>query len=123
MEPYQSFEEMCKGLAAHPEAWAKVRDEQNYMPLLAVLEHPYSFVVTRLVEGLVAAGLPRTEVECITLRELVIFALAGPVKWGWGTRYPGPKRGAPLTMRLLRRSNAWRKTSAFRSASGTELSQ
>ena len=56
MEPYRTFEEICEGLAAHREAWAKVRDEQNYMPLLAVLEHPYSFVVTRLVD--VGSGLP-----------------------------------------------------------------
>jgi hypothetical protein len=39
-----------------------------------MLKHPYSFVVTRLIDGLVAAGIPRTEVERISLRELVVFA-------------------------------------------------
>ena len=38
----------------------------------------------RLVEGLLAAGLPRSEVEGVSLRDLVIFALTGPLKWGWG---------------------------------------
>jgi pimeloyl-ACP methyl ester carboxylesterase len=84
MEPYQTFEEICKGLAARPETWAKVRDEQKYMPLLPLLEHPYSLVATRLVGDLVAAGLPRTEVERISLGDLVVFALAGPAKWAWG---------------------------------------
>ena len=84
MEPYQPFEEICKGLAARPDAWARVRDGQNYMPLLPVLEHPYSLVVAQLFDRLIAAGLPRTEVERISLRELVVFALGGPLKWGWG---------------------------------------
>jgi hypothetical protein len=41
-------------------------------------------VDARLVEGLVAAGLPHSEVERVSLRDLVIFALTGPLKWGWG---------------------------------------
>src|SRR5215471_10438991 len=84
MEPYQPFEEICKGLAARPDAWAKVCDGQNYMPLLPVLERPYSPVVAQLVDELIAVGLPRAEVERISLRELVVFALTGPLKWGWG---------------------------------------
>ena len=40
MEPYLTLEENCKALAARPDARAKVRDKQNYMPLLPVLEHP-----------------------------------------------------------------------------------
>jgi hypothetical protein len=84
MQPYWTLEELCQSLATHPEAWAQIRDGQSYIPLLPVLEHPYAFVVMRLVDGLVAAGLPRAEVERVSLREFVVFALAGPMRWGWG---------------------------------------
>ena len=84
MQPYQTLEEICKGLVARPEVWAKMRDEQSCIPLLPVLEHPYAFVAARLVDGLVAAGLPRAEAERVSLRELVVFALAGPMRRGWG---------------------------------------
>jgi hypothetical protein len=49
MQPYQTFEEICVGLATHPEAWAKVCEGQTYIPLLPFLEHPYSTVVAHLV--------------------------------------------------------------------------
>jgi len=84
MQPYSTFEEVCKSLAAHPEAWAKICHGQSYIPLLPVLEHAYDFIVMRLVDGLVGAGLPRAEVERVSLRELVVFALSGPMRWGWG---------------------------------------
>jgi hypothetical protein len=84
MQPYQTFEEICRGLATHPEAWTKIRDKQSYIPLLPFLEHPFSVVATRLIDGLVVAGLPRSDAERVSLRELVVFALTGPMKWGWG---------------------------------------
>src|SRR5262249_51358893 len=80
----RSFEQICAGLAAHREAWAEIRDQRSYIALLPFLEHPYSVVVEKLVEGLVAAGLPRAEAEGVCLREVVVFALPGPMKWGWG---------------------------------------
>ena len=84
MQPYQTFEEICAGLATHPEAWAKVCEGQTYIPLLPFLEHPYSTVVAHLVDRLEAAGLLRTEAERVSLRQLVVFALTGPMRWGWG---------------------------------------
>ena len=84
MPPYQTFEQICDGLAAHPEAWARTRDGQDYIPLLPFLEHPYPFVAARLTDGLATAGIPRAEVERVSLRRLVDFALAGPMRWGWG---------------------------------------
>src|SRR5262249_8428999 len=84
MEPYWTIEEICTAIARNAEQWAAVRDGQSFVPLLAFLEHPYSVVDARLVEGLVAAGLPRSEAERVSLRDLVIFALTGPLKWGWG---------------------------------------
>jgi hypothetical protein len=82
--PYKTIEEICGGLAAHPEAWAAIRDGQSYLPLLPCLEHPYPVIEARLVEGLVAAGLPRAEAERVSLQRLVIFALTKPLNWGWG---------------------------------------
>jgi hypothetical protein len=84
MQPYWSIEEICAALARRPEWWASVRDGQSFVPLLAFLEHPYSVVDAQLIEALVAAGLPRSEVERVSLRDLVIFALTGPLKCGWG---------------------------------------
>ncbi len=84
MQPYQTFEQICAGLATHRETWAAIRDRQSYISLLPFLEHPYSIVVAQLVEGLVAAGLPRAEAEDVPLWELVVFALTGPMKRGWG---------------------------------------
>ena len=40
--PYQSFEQICEGLAARPDVWGRIREEQLYIPLLPFLEHPYS---------------------------------------------------------------------------------
>jgi pimeloyl-ACP methyl ester carboxylesterase len=82
--PYQTFEQICVGLATRPEVWAKIRDEQLYIPLLPFLEHPYPIVAARLIDGLAAAGIPRAEAELMPLRGLVVFALAGPMRWGWG---------------------------------------
>src|SRR5262245_1459086 len=82
--PYQTFEQICVGLATRPEVWAKMRDEQLYIPLLPFLEHPYPIVAARLIDGLLAAGIPRAEAERVPLRGLVVFALAGPMRWGWG---------------------------------------
>jgi pimeloyl-[acyl-carrier protein] methyl ester esterase len=84
MQPYWTLEELCQGLATHPEAWAQIRDGRSYIPLLPFLEHPYALVVMRLVDSLVATGLPRAEVERVSLRQVVVFALAGPMRWGWG---------------------------------------
>jgi hypothetical protein len=84
MQPYQTLEEICAGLAARRDAWAKVWEGQSYIPLLPFLEHPYSAVVAQLVDRLVAAGLGRAEAECVSLRQLVVFALTGPMRWGWG---------------------------------------
>jgi hypothetical protein len=84
MQPYWTIEEICAALARRPEWWASVRDGQSFVPLLAFLEHPYSVVDAQLIEALVAAGLPRSEVERVSLRDLIIFALTGPLKWGWG---------------------------------------
>lgn len=84
MQPYQTIEQICTGLTRHAETWAKIRDGQNYIPLLPFLEHPYSVVKLRLVDGLASAGLPRAEAERISLRDLVVFALTGPMRWGWG---------------------------------------
>ena len=84
MQPYWAVKEICARLARSPESWAAVRDGQSFVPLLALLEHPHSVVDAQLVEGLVAAGLPRSEVERVSLRDLVIFALTGQLKWGWG---------------------------------------
>jgi hypothetical protein len=84
MQPYQTFEEICAGLAARPDVWAKVCEGQTYVPLLPFLEHPYSAVVVPLVDHLVAAGLARAEAERISLRRLVVFALTGPMSRGWG---------------------------------------
>jgi pimeloyl-ACP methyl ester carboxylesterase len=84
MQPYKTFEEICAGLARHREAWAAIRDRESDMPLLPLLEHRYSVVAAQLVDGLVAAGLPRVEAERVSLRELMVFALTGPMRWGWG---------------------------------------
>jgi hypothetical protein len=84
MQPYQTFEEICAGLVRHPDAWAKVCEGQNYIPLLPFLEHPYPAVVAQLIDRLVAAGLARAEAERISLRQLVVFALTGPMRRGWG---------------------------------------
>jgi len=84
MQPYQTFEEICAGLATRPEAWAKICEGQSYIPLLPFLEHPYSAVMAQLVDRLVAVGLARAEAERVSLRQLVVFALTGPMRWGWG---------------------------------------
>ena len=84
MQPYQTIEEICAALAARADAWAKVCEGQNYIPLLLLLEHPYSAVVTQLVDRLVAAGFARAEAERVSLRQLVIYALTGPMRWAWG---------------------------------------
>ncbi len=83
MQPYRTLDEFYAGVARHPEAWAAIRDGQSFVPMLAFLEHPYSVVDAQFVEGLVAAGLPRNEVERVSLRDLLVFALAGP-SIGWG---------------------------------------
>jgi pimeloyl-ACP methyl ester carboxylesterase len=83
MQPHQTFDQICAGLATHREVWAAIRDRQSYIPLLPFLEHPYSVVVAQLVGGLVAAGLPRAEAEGVSLR-VIVFALIGPMKRGWG---------------------------------------
>jgi hypothetical protein len=57
---------------------------QTYIPLLPFLEHPYSIVGAQLVDRLEAAGFVRAEAECVSLRQLVVFALTGPMRWGWG---------------------------------------
>jgi hypothetical protein len=77
MQPYQTFEEICAGLAARPDAWTKICEGQTYVPLLPFLEHPYSAVVAQLVDGLVAAGIARADAERLSLRRLVVFALTG----------------------------------------------
>jgi pimeloyl-ACP methyl ester carboxylesterase len=82
--PYQTFEQICVGLATRTEVWAKILDEQLYIPLLPFLGHPYPIVAARLIDGLAAAGIPRGEAERMPLRGLVVFALAGPMRWGWG---------------------------------------
>ena len=82
--PYQSFEQICEGLAARPDVWGRIREEQLYIPLLPFLEHPYSIVAARLIDGLAAAGVPRAEAQRVSLRGLVVFALSGPMRWGWG---------------------------------------
>jgi pimeloyl-ACP methyl ester carboxylesterase len=82
--PYQTFEQICEGLATHPDAWRRIREEQLNIPLLPFLEHPYSTVAARLIDGLAAAGIPRAEAQRVSLRELVVFALSGPMRWTWG---------------------------------------
>src|SRR5262249_1229704 len=47
------------------------------------LEHPYSVVEAQLVDGLVAAGLPRAEAAGVSLRDLVLVALTEPMRRGW----------------------------------------
>jgi hypothetical protein len=119
MQPYWTIEELCAGLARRPESWAAVRDGQSFVPLLAFLEHPYSVIDAQFVEGLVAAGLPRNEVEHVSLRDLLIFALTGPLKWaGALTRCLGSKRVFRLMTRLPQRWNESQRTNAFFSAYG-----
>jgi hypothetical protein len=84
MQPYQTIEEICAALAARPDAWAKVCDGQSYIPLLLLLEHPYPAVVAQLVDHLAGAGLARAEAERVSLRRLVVIALAGPIGRNWG---------------------------------------
>jgi len=84
MQPYQTIEEICAALAARRDAWAKVCEGQSYIPLLLLLEHPYPAVVAQLVDRLVAAGVARAEAERVSLRQLVVFALTGPMRWAWG---------------------------------------
>jgi len=84
MQPYQTIEEICAALAARPDAWAKVCVGQSSVPLLLLLEHPYAAVVAQVVDRLVVAGIARAEAERVSLRQLVIFALTGPMRWAWG---------------------------------------
>jgi hypothetical protein len=82
--PHQTIEETCAALASRPDAWAKVCEGQTCVPLLPLLEHPYSVVAGELAERLAAAGFPRAEVERVSLRRLVVFALIAPIGTTWG---------------------------------------
>jgi pimeloyl-ACP methyl ester carboxylesterase len=143
MPPYQTIEEICTGLTRRPETWAKIRDGQNYIPLLPFLEHPYSVVKVQLVDNLASVGLPRAEAERISLRDLVVFALTGPARWGWGAYAVGwIELGFPIDndltaaleqlaqdkrfpQRVRHRAFAaarrWRRAHADRNASGEAL--
>jgi pimeloyl-ACP methyl ester carboxylesterase len=82
--PYQTFEQICEGLATRADLWRRMPEERLNIALLPFLEHPCSTVTERLIDGLATAGIPRAEAQQVSLRGLVVFALAGPVRWTWG---------------------------------------
>src|SRR5262245_61734826 len=124
MQPYQTIAEICAALAARPDAWAKVCEGQSYIPLLLLLEHPYSAVVAQLVDRLMAAGVARAEAERVSLRQLVIFALTGPMRWAWGGyAVSWIEAGFLIDDEIASALNRSRRISAFRNVYGTKLSQ
>lgn len=78
------LDEICCGIAASGRKLPEIFLARGLVPLLALLELPYSEIRARLVPGLVAAGFARDEAEAVSLRNLVIFSFDREVGTYWG---------------------------------------
>lgn len=100
--PSKSISEICTDLAAHPEAVSAVASRQNYVPLLALLEHPQPEVESQLQSGLVSVGISSESRAAISLEGLVTFALNC-----WGSYWPSLavswlEGGMPVTRGIMK---------------------
>ena len=79
----KSITEICAQFGARPDAVPLVASEQNYVPLLALLEHPLPEVEHHFQSRLVAAGVSSESRAAISLDGLVTFAINS-----WGSHWP-----------------------------------
>lgn len=98
--PSKSITEICALLGARPDALSVVASGQDYVPLLALLEHPLPEVESQFQSCLSAAGVPSESRAAISLERLVAFALNS-----WGSHWPALavswlESGMPITSEI-----------------------
>jgi hypothetical protein len=96
----QDLDTFAAGLATHPEGFGGLFIRMGYMVLLPLLELPYPEVNGRLVEALTAAGVPESEAQAVSLRELVGFALQRASPYWAGQAVAWLEAGIPLDREL-----------------------
>lgn len=97
----KSITEICSLLGARPDALSVVVSGQDYVRLLALLEHPLPEVESLFQSCLVAAGVPAESRATVSLERLVAFALNS-----WGSHWPALavswlEGGMPVTHEII----------------------
>jgi hypothetical protein len=86
MSPEASFDELCVRIACHPEGLLGLVERLGYVPLLPFLEFPYAEVQSRLIPGLIDAGVHPEHAQTVSLTLLVISSLTDDVATHWADR-------------------------------------
>jgi len=110
----RSLDTFAVELSAHSEGFDGLVRRMGYMALLPLLEFPYGEVSERLVTALTNAGVPESQAQMVSLRELVEFALQrGSSYWaglavGWlGDGFGLDRELAEAVQRRVADKGAW----------------
>jgi hypothetical protein len=96
----RNLDSFAAQLANEPEGFAGLLGRKGYMVLLPLLEWPYTEVSERLLPSFVAVGIPEDEVQAVSLRALVGFAIEWPSPYWAGLAVAWLEAGFPLDREL-----------------------